>query len=73
MHSYKATNQITYFPNLKITAFEKKKKEIHQTSIEGGRQGGNEERRQAGLSLVIIQRKPLFMFWYVFVFKFNGP
>lgn len=68
MHSYKATNQITYFLNLKITAFGGKKKETHQTSMEGGWQGGNKERRQAGSSLVTIQRKPLFMFWYVVFF-----
>lgn len=30
------------------------------------------QRRQAGLSLVFIQRKPLFMFWYVlFSFSFS--
>lgn len=50
MHSYKATNQITYFLNLKITAFgEKKKKPTKLQWREDGKEGTRKEGRLARL------------------------
>lgn len=46
MHSYKATNQITYFLNLKITAFGEKKR--NPPNFNGGRMARREQGKKAG-------------------------